>query len=85
MSAYVVRTSKLCAVCVYLPAEDLPDTDERLTVVDLNDLCSDCMSKDNARKLCVRPLEEDEKAIQNRVHAASRWLKNNSGYMGISP
>ncbi len=85
MSAYIVRTDKLCAVCIYLPAEDLPSTDERLTVVDLNDLCSDCMNKDNAHKLCVRPLTEYEKNIQDRVHAASLWLKVNNGYMGISP
>lgn len=80
MSAYVVRTNKLCATCIYLPSEDLQGTDERQTVLDLNDLCGTCIN--NCKTLAVRALNEDERDIQDRVHANSRYLKDNGG---VSP
>jgi hypothetical protein len=58
MGVYVVKTNELCGQCLYLNAVDMPNENVRATVVELNDLCRNCI--DNCKKLSLRPLTDSE-------------------------
>lgn len=74
MGVYVVKTNELCGQCLYLDAVDMPDENVRATVVELNDLCTNCTK--NAKKLTLRPLTDSE-----MVRSDIKKIQENSAFL----
>lgn len=80
MAAVVVPTNKLCGSCLYLPAIDLEDGDERQCVVESNDLCWACWHKLTVTQLINYDLSESR---LNRLRKISPYLKGLNAEGGL--